>query len=99
MSLYDALVELTGSPVATINRAIAVAELEGAKAGVLALDGVGADPRVGSYQPYWAAGPIFWRELVRTRRRGTPMKLPSDWKAIRRSESICRNAAKSCRDK
>ena len=22
---------------------------------VLALDGVGADPRVGSYQPYWAA--------------------------------------------
>ena len=55
VSLYDALVELTGSPVATINRAIAVAELEGAKAGVLALDGVGADPRVGSYQPYWAA--------------------------------------------
>jgi RNA polymerase sigma-70 factor (ECF subfamily) len=55
VSLYDALVQLTGSPVATINRAIAVAELEGPKAGVLALDGVSFDPRIQSYQPYWAA--------------------------------------------
>ncbi len=53
--LYDALVQLTGSPVATINRAVAVAELEGAKAGALALDSVSADPRIHSYQPYWAA--------------------------------------------
>ena len=55
VSLYDALVQLTGSPVATINRAIAVAELEGPCAGVVALDGVNADPRIHSYQPYWAA--------------------------------------------
>jgi RNA polymerase sigma-70 factor (ECF subfamily) len=55
VSLYDALVQLTGSPVATINRAIAVAELEGANAGVLVLDSVSADPRIQSYQPYWAA--------------------------------------------
>jgi RNA polymerase sigma-70 factor (ECF subfamily) len=55
VSLYDALVHLTRSPVATINRAIAMAELEGAKAGVLALDGVSSDPRIQSYQPYWAA--------------------------------------------
>jgi RNA polymerase sigma-70 factor (ECF subfamily) len=55
VSLYDALVQLTGSPVATINRAIAVAELEGPKAGLLALDSVSSDPRVHSYQPYWAA--------------------------------------------
>ena len=53
--LYDALVELTGSPVATMNRALAVAELEGPDAGLAALETAGADRRVESYQPYWAA--------------------------------------------
>ena len=55
VSLYDALVELTSSPVAFINRALAVAELEGPHAGLAALDAAGADRRVESYQPYWAA--------------------------------------------
>jgi RNA polymerase sigma-70 factor (ECF subfamily) len=55
VSLYDALAELTGSPVAFINRALAVAELEGPHAGLAALDAAGADRRVESYQPYWAA--------------------------------------------
>ncbi len=55
LSLYDALVALTGSPVASINRALALAELEGASAGLDALAEVKGDPRIGSYQPYWAA--------------------------------------------
>lgn len=52
--LYDALVQLTGSPVASINRALALAELEGPEAGLKELEAVSADPRIGSYQPYWA---------------------------------------------
>jgi RNA polymerase sigma-70 factor, ECF subfamily len=55
VSLYDALVRLTNSPVALINRALAVAELQGPDAGLAALEAAGADRRVGSYQPYWAA--------------------------------------------
>ena len=55
VSLYDALVQLTGSPVAFINRALAVAELEGPQAGLAALEAAGADRRLESYQPYWAA--------------------------------------------
>lgn len=55
VDLYDALAKLTNSPVAFINRALAVAELEGPHAGLEALDAVGADRRVKSYQPYWAA--------------------------------------------
>lgn len=55
VSLYDALVQLTGSPVASINRALAVAELQGPDAGLLALNAVSADGRLKSYQPYWAA--------------------------------------------
>lgn len=55
VTLYDALVELTSSPVASINRALAVAELEGPHAGLAALETAGADQRLNSYQPYWAA--------------------------------------------
>lgn len=55
VSLYDALVQLTHSPVAVINRALAVAELQGPEAGLAALEAAGADRRVESYQPYWAA--------------------------------------------
>ena len=55
VSLYDALVALTNSPVAIINRALAVAELQGPDAGSAALEAAGEDRRVGSYQPYWAA--------------------------------------------
>ena len=55
LSLYDALVTLTGSPVASINRALAVAECEGPDGGLHALVEVSADPRIASYQPYWAA--------------------------------------------
>jgi RNA polymerase sigma-70 factor (ECF subfamily) len=53
--LYGALAELTGSPVVEINRAVAVAECEGATKGLEILDSVADDPRLANYQPYWAA--------------------------------------------
>ncbi|MSP49933.1 MAG: RNA polymerase subunit sigma-70 [Alphaproteobacteria bacterium] len=53
--LYDALQAITDSPVVAINRAVAVAETEGALAGLAALNAVSGDPRLAEYQPYWAA--------------------------------------------
>jgi RNA polymerase sigma-70 factor (ECF subfamily) len=55
VELYDALLALTGSPVVAINRAVALAELRGAAAGLEALDQVAADARLAEYQPWWAA--------------------------------------------
>jgi RNA polymerase sigma-70 factor (ECF subfamily) len=54
-SLYDALWNLTGSPVVAINRAVALAETDGAEAGLAALDEHADDARLSQYQPYWAA--------------------------------------------
>jgi predicted RNA polymerase sigma factor len=54
--LYDALFALAGSPVVAINRALAVAELHGATAGLDAMQQVASDARLAEYQPYWAAG-------------------------------------------
>jgi RNA polymerase sigma-70 factor, ECF subfamily len=62
LQLYDALHLLTGSPVAALNRAVAVAEVEGPAAGLLALDALALDERLADYQPYWAArAELQWR--------------------------------------
>ncbi|TPK90266.1 RNA polymerase sigma factor [Mesorhizobium sp. B2-4-17] len=53
--LYDALSMISGSPVVAINRAVAIAETDGATAGLAALYVLGDDKRLADYQPYWAA--------------------------------------------
>jgi RNA polymerase sigma-70 factor (ECF subfamily) len=53
--LYEALFSIAGSPVVAINRAVAIAETEGAVAGLAALSVLGDDKRLNDYQPYWAA--------------------------------------------
>ncbi|HLZ12852.1 MAG TPA: DUF6596 domain-containing protein [Candidatus Acidoferrum sp.] len=55
VQLYDVLLAISGSPVVAINRALAIAELEGAEAGLRSLHELAADPRLAEYQPYWAA--------------------------------------------
>ncbi|GLH73466.1 DNA-directed RNA polymerase sigma-70 factor [Geothrix limicola] len=54
LRLYDALFAITGSPVVAINRAMALAELEGPTRALEALSEVAADARLVEYQPYWA---------------------------------------------
>ena len=53
--LYEALAAITDSPVVTINRAVAIAEMRGIEAGLACLDTLAVDPRLTEYQPYWAA--------------------------------------------
>lgn len=55
LQLYDALAVLTASSVVAINRALAVAEVHGAEAGLAALPDPTAEARLDDYQPYWAA--------------------------------------------
>ncbi|MBV9190121.1 MAG: RNA polymerase subunit sigma-70 [Betaproteobacteria bacterium] len=55
VALYDALYSLTGSIVVAINRAVAIAEVEGAGVGLAILDSIQGDARLAQYQPFWAA--------------------------------------------
>jgi RNA polymerase sigma-70 factor (ECF subfamily) len=66
VQLYDALLSYAASPVVAINRALAIAELEGAQAGLDAIEGFVGDPRLAEYQPWWAARAEL---LARTGRR------------------------------
>jgi predicted RNA polymerase sigma factor len=55
VQIYDALFALSGSPVVAINRALAIAEVCGGRAGIEAMPDVESEPRLAEYQPYWAA--------------------------------------------
>ena len=56
VELYDHLVALTNSPVAVLNRAVALAEVAGVEAVLDETIGpLGEDKRMLGYQPYWAA--------------------------------------------
>jgi RNA polymerase sigma-70 factor (ECF subfamily) len=49
VALYDALVELTGSPVVELNRAVAVSMAYGPAAGLELVDALGSEPALESY--------------------------------------------------
>lgn len=55
VQLYDALLALSDSPVVALNRALAIAELQGPQAALGIIDALAADGRLVDDQPYWAA--------------------------------------------
>lgn len=55
LALYDVLLQMTGSPVVAVNRAVALAECCGPEKGLAALDEVAKEPRLATYQPFFAA--------------------------------------------
>ncbi len=65
VALYDALLQLTASPVVALNRALALAEISGPAAGLAALDGLAGDARLADYQPAWAARADLLQRLGR----------------------------------
>jgi RNA polymerase sigma-70 factor (ECF subfamily) len=55
VTLYDALAVMSPSPVVAINRALAIAEVEGPRVALDAMPKPVEDARLSQYQPYWAA--------------------------------------------
>ena len=55
LALYDHLLALTASPVVALNRAMALAEIDGPAAALAEIEPLAADKRMADYQPYWAA--------------------------------------------
>ncbi|HEV2242296.1 MAG TPA: sigma-70 family RNA polymerase sigma factor [Streptosporangiaceae bacterium] len=64
--LYDALTQIWPSPVVALNRAIAIGESRGPRAGLAALDRLAADPQLAGYHYLPAARAEFLRRLDRT---------------------------------
>lgn len=66
LELYDELMARFGSPVAALNRAVAVLHVHGAEAAEQALEAVRSDPNLASYAPLHAVA----AELARVRGDG-----------------------------
>jgi RNA polymerase sigma-70 factor (ECF subfamily) len=71
LRLYDALLTLHRSPVYLLNRAIVIAQINGPRAGICALDEAGRDPTLQHYHLFDATLGDFYRragDLARARR-------------------------------
>lgn len=55
LTFYDALLELTPTPVVLINRALAISHVHAVDAALDEMRCLDDDPRIAGYQPYWAA--------------------------------------------
>ena len=85
--LYAELERRDGSPVVTVNRAVAVGLAHGPAAGLAILDRVAADPRLERYQPLHAAR----AELLR--RAGDPAADAAFARAIELSGTAAERSA------
>jgi RNA polymerase sigma-70 factor (ECF subfamily) len=65
VTLYDRLLSLTSSPVVALNRAVAVAELDGPQAALAIVDSPGVAGPLASYQPWHAARADLLRRIGR----------------------------------
>ena len=63
LALYDQLLTLTSSPVAAMNRAVAVARVHGAQAGMVALDAITDRSKLESYHLFHVIRGTFTAEL------------------------------------
>ena len=76
LQLYDALATLTPSPVAALNRAVALAEVEGPQAALAACDALAAEPRLQGLSPGCPCQKIDSMRLPR--QAGRPRVPPGD---------------------
>ncbi|SFW92132.1 RNA polymerase sigma factor [Amycolatopsis australiensis] len=64
LALYDQLVRVDPSPVVALNRAVAVAEIDGPEVALAAVDGL--EPKLAGYHPYHATRADLLRRLGRS---------------------------------
>jgi RNA polymerase sigma-70 factor (ECF subfamily) len=65
LGLYEVLRRVAPSPVVDLNRAVALAQVEGPEAGLAAVDALGVDPAMAEYRFFHATRADFLRRLGR----------------------------------
>ena len=75
LALYDHLLRQVASPVVALNRAIALAHIEGPDAALAEIERLAADARMADYQPYWAARGHLCATVGRTAEAAEALRL------------------------
>ena len=97
LTMYDQLVSLTDSPVAALNRAVALSRVHGAQAGLDALDAIATQSALQGYQFFHSVRGTLAAELGRTAearrdfaRAAELATLPSEREFLARRMAECR---------
>lgn len=93
--LYGALSELTGSPVAKLNAAAAIARRDGPEIGLAAAEDLARlNPMLNEYQPYWA----LKADLCARLNRAEAARVAYDEAIAREADPVVRNFLQRRRD-
>jgi RNA polymerase sigma factor (sigma-70 family) len=99
LALYDQLVTLTSSPIAAMNRAVAVSRVHGPQAGLAALDAITDRSKLEAYHLFHVIRGTFAAEignqaaaLMHFRQAGTLASLPAERDFIARRVRECAGA-------
>jgi len=100
VALYDALAQLSPSPVVELNRAVAVLHADGPEPALQALDRIGADPRMVRYHLYGAVRGEVLQRLGRLAEAAQEYERAAELAPNQRERSLlmARAAAASARD-
>lgn len=87
-ALYDALAQLTPSPVVELNRAVAVMYADGPEAAMVALDAIRDDPRLARYHLYGAVRADVLIRLGRTEEAADELERAAALAPTRRERNL-----------
>ena len=97
VALYDLLLEQDGSPIVALNRAVAVAQVEGPRAGLAVLDGIRNRAALEHYHLFHAVAGQLWLEAGEPGRATTCfgralelVELPAERKLLEQRLGQCR---------
>ncbi len=94
LALYDQLIRLDPSPIVALNRAIAVAELDGPEVALAIVDRL--EDKLAGYHAYHATRADLLRRLAAASSHARPTTRPSSWRATPRRPPTSPAAATNC---
>jgi RNA polymerase sigma-70 factor (ECF subfamily) len=96
LRLYDQLLEMTGSPVVALNRAVAVAKVHGPAEALAAIDPLTANPSLREYYLLLAARGHFLLELSRKEEAAASFRAALERRCSEPERRLLRRKLKEC---
>jgi RNA polymerase sigma factor (sigma-70 family) len=96
LSLYDALTAIDDSPVVALNRAVAVAQVHGPRAGIAAVEAIAKRKSLNEYHLYHAVLAEFTMELGNTRAAAAHLKEALRHTEVRSEVALLEERLRAC---
>jgi len=99
LALYDSLLEFDNSPVALLNRAIALSKVQGAEKGIHELELIKDNPSIKTYHLFYSAQAQFYYELNNFSEAAESLKKAIKYSTLPSEKTLLEERLKLCLEK